>query len=84
MIIRSPFGSASAVACCPWKAIDFLTRDAAEGVAIIGVLFINAVVGFIVEWRSERALESLRIQVRTTARVLRDGVQFATSCCSRV
>jgi len=56
-------------------AIGFLTRDTAEGVAIIGVLLINAVVGFIVEWRSERALESLRIQVRTTARVLRDGVQ---------
>lgn len=56
-------------------AIAFVTRDPAEGVAIIGVLLINAVVGFVVEWRSERALESLRIQVRTTARVLRDGVQ---------
>ncbi|HEX7679071.1 MAG TPA: HAD-IC family P-type ATPase, partial [Thermoanaerobaculia bacterium] len=55
--------------------IAFATRDPAEGVAIIGVLLINAAVGFIVEWRSERALESLRIQVRTTARVLRDGVQ---------
>jgi Ca2+-transporting ATPase len=56
-------------------AIAFLTRDPAEGLAIIGVLLINALVGFIVEWRSERALESLRIQVRTSARVLRDGVQ---------
>lgn len=56
-------------------AIAFATRDAAEGLAILGVLAINALVGFLVEWRSERALESLRIQVRTTARVLRDGVQ---------
>ncbi|HEX7808890.1 MAG TPA: HAD-IC family P-type ATPase, partial [Thermoanaerobaculia bacterium] len=55
--------------------IAFITRDAAEGLAIIGVLLINAIVGFVVEWRSERALESLRIQVRTTARVLRDGAQ---------
>ena len=55
--------------------IAFLTRDAAEGIAIFGVLLVNAAVGFVVEWRSERALESLRIQVRTTARVLRDGVQ---------
>ncbi|HYK04095.1 MAG TPA: cation-transporting P-type ATPase [Thermoanaerobaculia bacterium] len=55
--------------------IAFATRDAAEGIAILGVLFINAAVGFIVEWRSERALESLRIQVRTSARVLRDGAQ---------
>jgi len=56
-------------------AISFATRDPAEGFAIIGVLLINAAVGFAVEWRSERALESLRIQVRTNARVLRDGVQ---------
>jgi Ca2+-transporting ATPase len=56
-------------------AIAFATRDPAEGIAIIGVLLINAAVGFAVEWRSERALESLRIQVRTNARVLRDGVQ---------
>ena len=55
--------------------IAFATRDAAEGMAILGVLFINAAVGFAVEWRSERALESLRIQVRTSARVLRAGVQ---------
>jgi len=55
--------------------IAFATRDTAEGSAIIGVLLINALVGFVVEWRSERALQSLRIQVRTTARVLRDGVQ---------
>ena len=56
-------------------AIAFATRDAAEGFAIIGVLLINAAVGFAVEWRSERALESLRIQTRTHARVLRDGTQ---------
>ncbi len=55
--------------------ISFLTRDAAEGFAIVGVLLVNAAVGFVVEWRSERALQSLRIQVRTAARVLRGGVQ---------
>jgi Ca2+-transporting ATPase len=55
--------------------IAFATRDIAEGLAILGILVINAVVGFLVEWRSERALESLRLQVRSTARVLRNGVQ---------
>ena len=55
--------------------VAFATRDAAEGIAILGVLLINAAVGFVVEWRSERALESLRIQSRTNARVLRDGMQ---------
>jgi Ca2+-transporting ATPase len=55
--------------------IAFATRDVAEGIAIVGILIINAAVGFVVEWRSERALRSLRIQARTTARVLRDGLQ---------
>jgi len=55
--------------------ISFLTRDAAEGFAILGVLLVNAAIGFVVEWRSEHALAALRIQVRASARVLRDGVQ---------
>ena len=56
-------------------AVAFLTHDRVEGLAIVAVLLINAVVGFVTEWRSQRALESLRSHVRTSARVLRDGVQ---------
>lgn len=33
--------------------VAFATRDTAEGLAILGVLLINAAVGFVVEWRSE-------------------------------
>lgn len=55
--------------------VAFLTRDLPEGFAILAVLAINAATGFAIEWRSEKALEQLRIQARTTARVLRDGVR---------
>ena len=74
-ILVRQFSSIIVVLLAAAATIAFVTRDAAEGFAIIGVLIINAVVGFAVEWRSERALQSLRIQVRTTARVLRDGAQ---------
>jgi Ca2+-transporting ATPase len=75
MILVRQFTSVVVLLLAVAAAIAFATRDAAEGFAIIGVLLINAVVGFAVEWRSERALESLRIQARTNARVLRDGMQ---------
>ncbi|HET8797892.1 MAG TPA: HAD-IC family P-type ATPase [Thermoanaerobaculia bacterium] len=74
-LIARQFASVIIVLLAIAALISFLTRETAEGFAILGVLLINATVGFLVEWRSERALESLRIQVRTTARVLRDGVQ---------
>lgn len=75
IIIARQFRSIIVLLLAAAAAIAFATRDPAEGMAIIGVLLINAAVGFAMEWRSERALKSLRIQVRTTARVLRDGVQ---------
>ncbi len=53
--------------------VAFATRDAAEGIAILAVLVINALIGFFVEWASERALRKLRLQTRTSARVVRDG-----------
>lgn len=55
-------------------AIAFVTRDRAEGVAILVVLLINAVVGFVTEFQAERALDKLRLQVQAGAHVLRDGV----------
>jgi Ca2+-transporting ATPase len=53
--------------------VAFVTRDAAEGLAILAVLVINALIGFFVEWASERALRKLRLQTRTSAHVVRDG-----------
>jgi P-type Ca2+ transporter type 2C len=53
--------------------IAWVTGDHVESLAIIIVLLINALVGFVTEWKAERALEALRKQVRATARVRRDG-----------
>jgi cation-transporting ATPase F len=57
-------------------AITLALREYADAAVILGVVVINAVVGFIQESRAEAALESLRSMVRTRARVVRDGSEL--------
>ena len=45
----------------------------AEAIAIVAVLVINAVIGFLTEWRATRSMEALRGFVRVSTVVLRDG-----------
>ena len=54
-------------------AIAWFTNGIPEAVAIFTVLIINAVVGFVIEWRAGRAIDALRNQTRTSARVRRSG-----------
>ncbi len=54
------------------------TRDAGEFVdaATIGaIIFLNAVVGFVQEYRSEKAMEAMKQLTAPKARVLRDGTE---------
>lgn len=55
--------------------VSWLTGDGAEAIAILIVLVLNAAVGFVTEWKAGRALDALRRQSRTTARVRRDGFE---------
>ena len=54
-------------------AIAFFLGDEMEALIIFGILFVNAVLGFVQEYRSEKALEELRRYVSMTARVMRNG-----------
>ena len=56
--------------------ISWATRDHAEAIAILVVLILNALVGFLTEYEAGRALDALRRQARTTARVRRSGEQM--------
>ena len=49
--------------------ISWATGDKAEAIAILIVLVLNAAVGFATEWQAGRALDALRRQSRTLARV---------------
>lgn len=44
--------------------------------AILVVLIINALVGFLTEWQANRALDALRRRTLTTARVRREGIEI--------
>lgn len=54
-------------------AVTAALREWVDAVVIVGVVLINAVVGFIQEQRAEQALAALQRLVRTEASVRRDG-----------
>ncbi len=56
--------------------LAFLTRDSAELVdtcILLAVIFLNAVVGFLQEYRADSALEKLKKLSKCTAKAVRDG-----------
>ncbi len=52
--------------------VAWLTGDEVEAIAILVVLGLNALIGFVTEWQAGRALNALRQASHTTARVRRD------------
>ena len=53
--------------------VSLATGDLIDALAILVVLVVNALVGFATEWQAGRALDALRRQAHTVARVRRDG-----------
>jgi Ca2+-transporting ATPase len=55
--------------------VAWITGDVLEAIAILVVLIINALVGFLTEWQAGRALDALRRQARTVTRIVREGFE---------
>ncbi len=53
--------------------ISFAFGDYIEGLAILGVLLINALTGFFLEWRAAQSMEALQKMDVTLAKVIRNG-----------
>ena len=53
--------------------VSFFLGDNLEGFAVIAVIFINAITGFVLEYNARQSMEALRKLDTTPARVLRDG-----------
>ncbi len=54
-------------------ALSLATGGIADALAIMGVVAINAAIGYVTESRSEKAIRSLRNLIHPTAPVVRDG-----------
>ena len=53
--------------------VAFAMGETIEAVAILVVIVLNAVIGFLTEWRAEQALTALQKQAVAVAQVIRDG-----------
>jgi len=55
--------------------IAFALGETVEGIAILIVIVLNSLIGFLTEWKAERALAALQKQTVALAQVVRDGVE---------
>jgi len=53
--------------------VSFFLGDNLEGFAVIAVILINAITGFVLEYNARQSMEALRKLDTTPARVMRDG-----------
>lgn len=66
------------------SGISFLVGERADTIAILVIVVLNAVLGFVQEFRAERSMEALRAMTSPQARVRRDGKNSLVSASELV
>ncbi|HEX6432656.1 MAG TPA: cation-translocating P-type ATPase, partial [Gemmatimonadales bacterium] len=72
-ILARQFRSVMAVLLLVAASAAYVLGDVADALAILAVLLVNVVIGFVMELRAHRAVESLLTLEVARARVVRDG-----------
>ncbi len=57
------------------SAVAYFAGEKIDAIIIFGIVLLNATIGFIQEFKAERAIEALKKMLEPKARVLRDGVE---------
>ncbi|MBI3306752.1 MAG: cation-translocating P-type ATPase [Candidatus Omnitrophica bacterium] len=64
--------------------VSGLVGDVKDTIVIAAILFLNAVIGFVQEYRAEKAMEALKAMAAPTATVLREGKSVVISAAELV
>jgi len=65
-------------------ALSAIEGQVPEAIAITAILLLNGVLGFVQEYRAERAMEALKQMAAPTAAVLRDGSEVSVTASTLV
>ena len=72
-IFFSQFSDVTVLILIAAAVISWLVREYADAITVAVIVILNAVLGFVQEYRTEQTLLALRSMTAPTARVLRDG-----------
>jgi Ca2+-transporting ATPase len=65
-------------------AVAFVIGDGIEAAAILAIVVLNALLGFVQEWRAEQAMAALRSMAAPRAQVVRDGSRMDVAAANLV
>ena len=73
MLFFNQFKSVMTLLLLAAAVIAFLVGDKLEAISILAVLLLNALLGFVNEYRAERSVQALKAMTVPLAKVVRDG-----------